>query len=205
MASLPQRILELLRQTPGLTDRQLTNQLSGTAAAQQPVNIAARGLAKKGRLTRKRREDGLIGNYLNAAEAPDHEAPKTAPASPDNLSEDRLKYHLREWFRSQGWEAHVAWGRERGIDITAVRNDEKWIVEVKGIGSRPEMRVNYFIGILGETLQRMNDPNARYSISLPDVPQFRRLWDRLPTLAKQRTQISALFVSAKGDITEVTK
>lgn len=207
MTSLPQRILALLSQTPGLTDRQITNRLSGTTAAQQSVNIAARALAKKGRLSRRRREDGLIGNYLPAA-APvlAREAPKTASASSDGeLSEDRLKHHLREWFRSNGWEARVAWGHERGIDIRAVRNDEKWIVEVKGIGSRPEMRVNYFIGILGETLQRMDDPAAKYSIAVPDVPQFRRLWDRLPRLSKQRTQISALFVSAKGLVTEVAE
>jgi hypothetical protein len=204
MASLPDRILALLSETPGLTDRQIANQLLGTSAAQQPVNIAARGLTKKGRLVRRRREDGLIGNYLNAAEPPAPEMPrKLSASSGDDLSEDRLKHHLRDWLRSNGWEAHVAWGHERGIDITATRKSEKWIIEVKGIGSRPEMRVNYFIGILGETLQRMNDSEAKYSISLPDVPQFRRLWDRLPRLAKQRTQISALFVSANGIVTEV--
>lgn len=156
---------------------------------------------------RRRREDGLIGNYLNAAPAtPMPEGPKLASASRvEDLSEDTLKRHLREWFRANGWEACVAWGHERGIDIRAVRNDEMWVVEVKGIGSRPEMRVNYFIGILGETLQRMDDPAAKYSISLPDVPQFRRLWDRLPLLAKQRTQISALFVNGKGMVTEVAE
>lgn len=81
MTALPQQILALLTQTTGLTDRQITNQLLGTAAAQQPVNIAARGLEKKGHLIRKRREDGRIGNYLNPAQASVHEAPKTAPAS----------------------------------------------------------------------------------------------------------------------------
>jgi hypothetical protein len=207
MASLPQRILALLNESPGLTDRQITNRLLGSTAPQQSVNIAARGLAKKGRLLRRRRDDGLIGNYSNAdATAPAQETPKTASASSaEALSEDRLKHHLREWFRSNGWDAHVAWGHERGIDIKAMRNGANWVVEVKGIGSRPEMRVNYFIGILGETLQRMHDPTAKYSIALPDVPQFRRLWERLPLLAKQRTQISALFVSANGTVTEVTE
>jgi len=65
--------------------------------------------------------------------------------------------------------------------------------------------VNYFIGILGETLQRMNDPASKYSIALPDVQQFRRLWDRLPRLAKQRTQITALFVNADGQVIEVAE
>ncbi|SRR6266581_105230 len=207
MASLPQRILLLVSRSPGLSDRQIANHLLGASAAQQPVNIAARGLAKKRCLIRRRREDGLIGNYLNGAAAtPMQEGPKiSAAASGEDLSEDRLKHYIREWFRSNGWEAEVAWGHERGIDIKAVRDSKRWVVEVKGIGSRPEMRVNYFIGILGETLQRMDDPASKYSISLPDIPQFRRLWDRLPRLAKQRTQITVLFVSANGQVTEVTE
>lgn len=202
-SSLPQKILALLSQMDGLTDREITDRLFGKGKAQQPVNNAARRLAKGGRLTRKRREDGLIGNYLNPAAHPDHEPPERPLAyTADDLSEDRLKHHLCDWLRSRGWQTRVAWARERGIDIMATRGDEKWIVEVKGIGSRPEMRVNYFIGILGEILQRMTDPKARYSIALPDVPQFHRLWERLPALAKQRTQISALFVAADGKVTE---
>jgi hypothetical protein len=62
------------------------------------------------------------------------------------------------------------------------------------------MRVNYFLGILVETLQRMSDPSARYSIALPDLPQFRALWVRLPSLAKKRTDIAALFVTPAGQV-----
>ena len=70
----------------------------------------------------------------------------------------------------------------------------------KGCRSRREMRVNYFIAMLGELLQRMSLPEARYSIALPDMPQFRRPWARLPALARQRTGISAILVSAQGDV-----
>jgi len=65
------------------------------------------------------------------------------------------------------------------------------------------MRVNYFIGILGETLQRMDDAKAKYSIALPDLKQYRGLWERLPEIAKKRTQISLLLVSGKGEIQEL--
>ena len=198
----------LVGKTPGLTDRQITTHLLGASAAQQPINIAARGLAGKGRLVRRRRDDGLIGNFpvgAAAASTPQKDEVRTAAASNEDLSEDKLKHHLREWLRSSGWEVEVAWGHERGIDIRGFRDGKRWVIEVKGIGSRPEMRVNYFIGILGETLQRMDDPAAKYSIALPDVPQFRRLWDRLPRLAKQRTKISALFVSANRLVTEMAE
>ncbi|BDG48321.1 hypothetical protein PspKH34_28820 [Parageobacillus sp. KH3-4] len=53
------------------------------------------------------------------------------------------------------------------------------------------LNVNYFLTILGEILQRMEDPYAKYSIALPGIQQFLKLWDRLPLLAKMRT---ALFV-----------
>ena len=74
---------------------------------------------------------------------------------------------------------------------------------MKGGGSLDPMRVNYFLAVLGEALQRMDDPAARYSIALPDMKQFRGLWSRLPALAKTRTQITALFVAPSGDVVEV--
>jgi hypothetical protein len=79
-----------------------------------------------------------------------------------------------------------------------------WVIEVKGQGTLDAMRVNYFLAVLGELLQRMDDGNARYSIALPDLSQFRRLWQRLPSLAKERTRISALFVGVSGRVEGVT-
>lgn len=203
--TLPQQIVDLLNKSPGMTDREITSALRSAASPQQPINIAARALAQKGILIRKVREDGLIGNYPSGHSIP---PPKAAPVARNvegrnHLSEDQVKEFLRAWLEMDGWLTEVAWGRARGIDIDARRGSERWVIEVKGVGSRPEMRVNYFIGMLGETLQRMKDPSAKYSIAMPDLPQFRGLWSRLPALAKVRTTISALFVSAEGFVEEV--
>jgi len=65
------------------------------------------------------------------------------------------------------------------------------------------MNVNYFLNILGEILQRMDDPNARYSIALPDVPHFRNRWNRLPALAKTLTGITALLIDGDGNVTQL--
>ena len=46
----------------------------------------------------------------------------------------------------------------------------------------------------------MSIDEARYSIAMPDIQQLRRLCDRLPALARRRTQISALFVSVDGRV-----
>lgn len=94
----------------------------------------------------------------------------------------------------------VAWGHSQGIDIEAYQGTKRWVIEVKGGGSLHPMRVNYFQGALGELLQRMDKPDASYSIAFPDMEQFRRLWERLPALAKNRTEISALFVDKNGNV-----
>ena len=81
-------------------------------------------------------------------------------------SEDKVKRSLKAWLEASGWEVSVIWGRAHGIDLEAKRNGQRWIIEAKGCGSRNPMRVNYFLGILGELLQRMDDPDVRYSIAL---------------------------------------
>lgn len=202
MATLRQDIIDLLETRAGLTDREITNALRGSAAPQQPVNQQARALAEQGLLRRQRRADGLIGNFLATADIPPpNRGDKAATSSAgDGLSEDEVKERVQRWLESQGWKVTVAWGHSPGVDMDARRDTQRWLIEAKGIGSRQPMRVNYFLGALGETLQRMDDAQALYSIALPDVAQFRGLWQRLPTLAKVRNQLSALFVSADGTV-----
>ncbi len=120
----------------------------------------------------------------------------------DSLSEDDVKRKLQAWLERLGWKVTVTWGRGHGIDVEAFQSGRRWVIEAKGRGSLNPMRVNYFLGVLGEILQRMSDPAAKYSIALPDLPQFRRLWDRLPELSKRRIGISVLFVSESGRVDE---
>jgi DNA-binding MarR family transcriptional regulator len=207
METLRERILATLAASPGLTDREITNALHGLNAPQQSINQAARALEAQRLISRRRRHDGLIGNFLMATTVDAATLPSAVRASAvhenhdvEALSEEDIKRRLVAWLAADGWTATVAWAKQHGVDIDARRGEERWVIEVKGPGSRPPMRVNYFVGILGETLQRMNDPDARYSIALPELAQFRRLWERLPELAKTRTGVSAIFVSKAGDV-----
>lgn len=211
MTDLQQKILDLIRAKPGLTDRDITDVVLGRSEPQQPVNGAARMLERGGHLRRTKRLDGLIGNYPAdlpvappvAVDKTPQKGPWPLPTEPEGQSEDQIKRVLEAWLHASGWQTHIAWAKEHGTDIRAVRGRERWDIEVKGSGSRPEMRVNYFLGILGETLQRMDDVEAKYSIALPDLQQFRRLWERLPSLAKRRTGMTALFVAENGAVNEV--
>jgi Holliday junction resolvase-like predicted endonuclease len=202
--SISERVIAAIQRQPGLTDRELTNLVLGVERTQQSVNKACRSLAAKGMIVRIRREDGRLGNYsTDNAPAP---VPRRDPAAhscePEWLSEDQVKEAVASWLRAQGWRIDtLKLGCNHGIDIVAVNNDKRWIIEAKGQGSRPEMRVNYFLSVLGEILQRMDDPAAKYSIALPETPQFRNLWARLPKIAKVRTGITAIFVSHSGTIT----
>jgi hypothetical protein len=96
MATWKERIIELMSSSPGLTDREITDRLAGPGSSQQIVNRKCRELEREGRLVRRRRQDGLIGNFpegtMRAASTvdimPDEVtvaplAPHAIPVSPD--------------------------------------------------------------------------------------------------------------------------
>ena len=203
--TLAERIIDLLKRRPGLSDRKISDELFGVDEPQQPVNSACRDLEKKGILIRQKIVGNPIGNYLTGQEfvVSSPRPQKDGDENEEQFSEDAIKEALKNWLNAKGWKAKIAWGRDHGVDIDATKENQRWLIEVKGQGSRNAMRVNYFLGILGETLQRMEDPNAKYSIALPDIPQFRNLWIRLPLLAKSRTGITAIFVTANGKVNEI--
>jgi hypothetical protein len=124
------------------------------------------------------RRDRKIGNYPGGQVLLD--ASETISSIPDldqgpdsELSEADVKRKVEAWLGASGWQVQVIWGRGRGIDIEAQRDGQRWVIEAKDCGSLDAMRVNYFLAILGELLQRMSDPDARYSLALPDLKQFR--------------------------------
>ena len=70
------------------------------------------------------------------------------------------------------------------------------VIEAKAETATPgAQQVNYFIGMLGELLQRMDDPAATYGIALPENRQYRGLVDRLPRLARDRFGLHVFWVS----------
>lgn len=62
------------------------------------------------------------------------------------------------------------------------------------------MRLNYFLSMLGELLQRMDDAESKYYIALPKMQQYENLWCKLPALAKQRTTINMILVDGNGKL-----
>lgn len=197
--ALKDEILQYLKIHSGATDTELERVFGKN---HQHINITCRGLVEKGMLIRCENpdKDNRIGNFL-AGTVITNSTVKSQSASDDHaLQEEDIKHVLYDYLTKEGWSVEVAWGHKPGADIDARKNGKRWLIEVKGPGSKQPMRVNYFIGILGETLQRMDDPDARYSIAFPDMRQYRGLWERLPQLAKERTTIDMLLIDSKGNI-----
>ncbi len=207
-SAMREQILKLVSAQPGITDREIANVILGRGVHPSRVNQACRRLVDAGELMRHHRAEGRLGNHP-AGRVPSPS--RLTPAEPsdrsetDRLAEDEVKRLLQTWLEADGWQTEVASGHKPGIDIIARRGEETWIIEAKGCGSLQPMRVNYFISTLGELLQRMDAAEAGYSIALPNMQQFRGLWSRLPELACRRTGITALFVSADGQIEHLIK
>ncbi len=111
------------------------------------------------------------------------------------LAEDQVKQGARDFLEARGFHVTVAWGHERGIDIEAVSAAEILLLEAKGSAHNPAQQVNYFLGALGELLQRMTESGAVYGLVLPDNAQYRGLVSRLPPLVWERLRFTVLFVS----------
>jgi hypothetical protein len=201
MGVIEHNIIRLLQHSPGLSDRELANSIKGHGKSSQYVNQKCRALVSKNILLRKKRKDGLYGNWL-VDEYSYSESYTNFNENSDDISEKKMKQVLENYLTSRDWEAKISWRINRGVDIEANRGANKWIIEVKGSGFYSPVRNDYFLTVLGEILQRMDNPNCKYSIALPDVNQFHRLWDRLPSLAKNRTGVTALFVSPTGQVIE---
>ena len=197
--TLKENIMLYIAQNPGATDAEIEKHLQKT---HQAINQTCRALERDGYLIRRKNAEksNRICNYpLNETYVPYRKECQYSDFK-NALQEEDIKHILANFLISEGWNIKVAWGHQQGIDIDAQKNEKRWIIEVKGPGSRQPMRVNYFISILGETLQRMNDTTARYSIALPDIEQYRKLWDKLPKLAKERTTIDLILVDENGNI-----
>lgn len=205
VTTLTVRILDAIRHGP-LDDDVLAQRLG--VGHRQAVNQAARALEAQGRLQRFTGPDGKIVNSLPDLSEP-RNRPIPAPVVPgtSRLTEDEVKEAVRAYLAGRGFEVTVAWGRVRGIDIDARHPDgRRYVIEAKAeVGHSGPQQVNYFLGMLGELVQRMNDAHASYGIALPDNRQYRGLADRLPELAKKRLRLEVFWVrrEAKKLIVEV--
>lgn len=207
-STLIDRILELLEPGSPLDDDEIAARLG---VVRQNVNQACRRLEATGMLKREMGSRGKIVNRLIESPAVADTATTGSrilqPRPDGHLSEDEVKEAMRVYLEAAGYQVKVMWGRQHGIDIEATGPLGRLIIEAKGdVASQPQ-KTNYFIGALGELVQRMSDSDAEYVLALPDVQVYRRLVSRLPDLARERLRLRIFFVERTAEgltATEIT-
>jgi hypothetical protein len=112
------------------------------------------------------------------------------------LTEDEVKKALAKSLKDLGWKVNkMAMGTKHGVDIEATQSKEgTLIIEAKGEGSLNPMRVNYFVMILGELMQKMDSPDKQYGIALPAHQQYMKLIHKLPLYQKQQLRLQVFLV-----------
>jgi biotin operon repressor len=188
--TLADRVLELLGPAGALGDDEIAQRLG---VIRQHVNQACRRLEREGLIVREKGWRGKIVNRRTDSPAPAAKPPPAIHA--DLVTEDEVKATVQTFLKAHGYSVKVAWGRERGVDIEAHGPDGRMLIEAKGDAPTPQMQGNYFLGALGELLQRMDDPEAHYALALPDNPRFRGLLERLPLLAVKRLGLRVFMPS----------
>jgi len=123
----------------------------------------------------------------------------------DLLGEDEVKTAVRDHLQAQGYKVTVAKLEQHGVDIEATKGSDRILIEAKGEVPSRQQQGNYFLGALGELIQRMDDPGARYGLALPDNKRYRGLVERLPALARKRLDLVVYMVSRTADGFSVTQ
>ena len=110
MATVKKKIVNLLKNKPGLSDREMTNILYDKATHQCRINIPARELAEKGLTVREKREDGRIGNYLSGQDVQKRTA--TPVISKNKIKENQISEDLDKPFQRIGSVSNAHVGRD---------------------------------------------------------------------------------------------
>ena len=107
------------------------------------------------------------------------------------VTEDEVKKALSKTLTDSGWKVNkIAMETKHGVDIEATHNQEgTLIIEAKGEGSLNPMRVNNFLMVLGELMQKMDSPNKKYGIALPAHQQYVKLIHKLPLYQKEQMKL----------------
>lgn len=112
------------------------------------------------------------------------------------VEEDEVKKAIAAMLKAGGWTVNkTALGQKHGVDIEAThRLKGTMLIEAKGEGSLNPMRVNYFLMVIGELIQKMDSPNKQYGIGLPAYRQYASLTIKLPRWIKQHLKLKVFLV-----------
>ena len=102
---------------------------------------------------------------------------------------------IKSWLGEHGWE----YEEHKGI-IEAHHEGKRWIINVQGIhrGRKQPLPLK-----LSEIIRQMDDEEAVYSLAFNDSASYRRQWQEIPQVVKERLHMSVIFADKKGNIVEL--
>jgi len=190
MATRRERILRLLEHTSGLTDREITDQLEGHSAHQQPINQLCRRMAAQKIIIRQKRYDGLIGNYLASkmnhqkdySIAIEHQ-PKQPSRSTGTKENQNIETESLKKLVSLGFERAGRWfweGKDLNFELNQ-HSKEKDILYAFIVDGK----VKY----IGKTLQTLHKRIYFYKNCGPSQRTNIRVREKIRTCLKQGSQV----------------
>ncbi len=112
-----------------------------------------------------------------------------------NRNTDSLLQLVTLWLNERGWQTTI-------FDniIEAQKDEMKWLVNVQGSkrGRKQPLPLK-----LNTILKDLEDEEALYSIAFNDSTLYRKQWNELPKLLKNKLNMSVLLADKIGNIQEV--
>lgn len=128
--------------------------------------------------------------------------PPKSPQEKEAARKARLKHStqdlcslIKSWLGEHGWE----YEEHKGI-IEGHHEGKRWIINVQGIhrGRKQPLPLK-----LSEIIRQMDDEEAVYSLAFNDSASYRRQWQEIPQVVKERLHMSVIFADKKGNIVEL--
>lgn len=102
---------------------------------------------------------------------------------------------ISAWLQERGWQTSYENGK-----IKASMNDSRWIIDVQG--TKRGRKQPLFSKING-MLRQIEDEDAVYSIAFNDSTIYRKQWNEIPKVLKNKLKVSVILADQNGNIQEV--
>ena len=98
------------------------------------------------------------------------------------------------WLLDKGWDVTGINGK-----LVAVKEDERWVIDIHGMkrGRKQSLPAK-----MNDILKQMEDGNTRYSMAMNDSLSYRRQWNQIPHVVKEKLNVSVLLADKKGNVVE---
>lgn len=104
-----------------------------------------------------------------------------------------IQESIEKHFRISGYEIQ----EDGQIDLIAENDNEKWVIEAKGLTSQITVDFNTCIGQLAKSMQ---SNTCNYALALPSIEKFKTQCMKLPDYYRERNNLYIIVVNEKQEV-----